>query len=395
MKGIALTGTFLILAGTAFAQDQQLGARTKAMGGSYTAFEDDPVSIWLNPAGIATQTNQGSIAYQTYTTYPLHQSQPAGSNTVNFSTKAESTLVDPAFVPSFLGLVFQVGTPEVPMAVGVCFARPYHLNYSFAQVQDPLQTNFTPSSNMEQSFSRFRVAFATDFRLKPAGEAGFFTHVAVGAGLDIGYERWHFTSDAQQESGNATAPGAGAGVLLNVFDNTKDLKINFGAAYQSAVRWNFDIDPNVLPAFDMPQQFNLGVTGYFLDKSPLRITVDFQWVQWHETAVKPLFDGQPSFRNAANFSIGSEYRIPLNETLSLYPRLGYRRFEAPWKDENNLPMTGNFKLVNNPKDSTFNIVTFGVGLSWSSDGGKIRSVDIAADAGGDAANFALGFNMEF
>ena len=37
------------------AQDQQLGARTKAMGGSYTAFEDDPVSIWLNPAGIATQ----------------------------------------------------------------------------------------------------------------------------------------------------------------------------------------------------------------------------------------------------------------------------------------------------------------------------------------------------
>ncbi len=29
----------------ALAQDQQLGARTKAMGGSYTAFEDDPVSV--------------------------------------------------------------------------------------------------------------------------------------------------------------------------------------------------------------------------------------------------------------------------------------------------------------------------------------------------------------
>ena len=27
----------------AAAQDQQVGARTKAMGGSYTAFEDDPV----------------------------------------------------------------------------------------------------------------------------------------------------------------------------------------------------------------------------------------------------------------------------------------------------------------------------------------------------------------
>jgi hypothetical protein len=31
------------------------------MGGSYTAFEDDPVSIELNPAGIATQPNQMSI----------------------------------------------------------------------------------------------------------------------------------------------------------------------------------------------------------------------------------------------------------------------------------------------------------------------------------------------
>lgn len=57
----------------AFAPDQQLGARTKAMGGSYTAFEDDPVSIELNPAGIATQPNQMSISYQTDTTYPLLQ----------------------------------------------------------------------------------------------------------------------------------------------------------------------------------------------------------------------------------------------------------------------------------------------------------------------------------
>ncbi|MDP6959865.1 MAG: hypothetical protein QF645_13760, partial [Planctomycetota bacterium] len=53
------------------AQDQQIGARTKAMGGSYTAFEDDPVSVWLNPAGIATQQDQLSLSYQTYTAYQV------------------------------------------------------------------------------------------------------------------------------------------------------------------------------------------------------------------------------------------------------------------------------------------------------------------------------------
>ena len=59
----ALVIFLLALARAACAQDQQLGARTKAMGGSYTAFEDDPVSIWLIPAGISTQLSSMSIAY--------------------------------------------------------------------------------------------------------------------------------------------------------------------------------------------------------------------------------------------------------------------------------------------------------------------------------------------
>ena len=50
----------LVLATGASAQDFQVGARTKGMGGSYTAFEDDPTSIWLNPAGIATQAGCAS-----------------------------------------------------------------------------------------------------------------------------------------------------------------------------------------------------------------------------------------------------------------------------------------------------------------------------------------------
>src|SRR4051812_45234620 len=92
-------------AASAAAQDQQLGARTKAMGGSYTAFEDDPVSIWLNPAGIATQPSAVSLDYQTYVTYPLHEVKSPGGTQVGFSAKAETTFVDPALLPSYLGVV--------------------------------------------------------------------------------------------------------------------------------------------------------------------------------------------------------------------------------------------------------------------------------------------------
>jgi len=389
-----LTVAFLTgLATAAAAQDQQLGARTKAMGGSYTAFEDDPVSIWLNPAGIATQLTSASLAYQTYVTYPLHEQRAPGSTVVTTSAGAESTLVDPAFVPSYLGVVFHVDGPA-PMAIGVCYARPYHLNYSFDQVSDPNQTKFTPDSNVDQSFARFRIAYGVDFRLKKDGEAGFLTHLSAGAALDLGYERWEFKG-ARSVSDNATGIGGGLGLLLGVYDNTENLRVNLGAAWQSAIRWNFNIDPDILPAFDMPNQINAGATFYLMKGFPFRVTVDFQWIEWSGTADVPLFPGRKQFRDALNYSIGFEYRVDVSEKVNVYPRLGYRRFAAPWSDKNHLPMISDFQLVLNTKGSEFNILTFGGGVSWRSDTGSVRSVDIGADVGGDSFTFAFGINYEF
>jgi len=385
----------LLMAERALGQDQQLGARTKAMGGSYTAFEDDPVSVWLNPAGISTQVDQGSIAYQTYTIYPRHESGASGSDVPTFSVSAKSSLTDPAFVPSYLGLVFQVGNSDLPMALGICYARPFNLDYSFDLVNDPRQTTFTPTSNTEESFSRFRVAYAIDFRVKPAGEAGFLTHVSAGAGVDIGFAKWVFTSPTQSLSDTETALGGGAGVLVGVYDNYGSLKINLGAAYQSGIHWDFSVNPALAPVFQMPQQVNIGLAFYLLQETPLRLTVDGQWIQWSKSADRPFFPDQPSFHDAINYSFGSEYRIPLTDRLSLYPRIGYRRFDAPWANQNNLPMTSDYKLVLDTKAHVFNIVTMGIGLSWTSQAGKVRSIDFGADVGGDSANFALGFNYEF
>jgi len=107
MRTLTTLALLLCVAGAASAQDQQLGARTKAMGGSYTAFEDDPVSIWLNPAGIATQSDQGAIAYQTYTGYPVKRERSGGS--IETDSEAETILVDPALLPSFIGGVGRTG----------------------------------------------------------------------------------------------------------------------------------------------------------------------------------------------------------------------------------------------------------------------------------------------
>ncbi|HLF93216.1 MAG TPA: hypothetical protein VJB14_07135 [Planctomycetota bacterium] len=396
MRPTLAAALVLAMAGAALAQDQQLGARTKAMGGSYTAFEDDPVSVWLNPAGIATQSDQGAIAYQTYTTYPLHQSKASGSDVVGASAEAESALVDPAILPSYIGFVFHVGAPDSGMAIGFCYARPYHLNYSFDQVDDPLLTLYEADSNVNQSFSRFRLAIAKDFRFAPVGEAGWLTHLSVGGGVDVGYERWEFTSASVKASDNATGFGGGVGFLLGVYDNGESFRVNLGAAYQSGMEWNFNIDPDIAPAFDMPQQLNVGATFYLLQGFPLRATIDFQWIDWSETIDTPFFTGQPTFEDAVNFSFGVEYRIPLPvEKLVLYPRLGYRRFDAPWKDQDDLPMTSNYKLVLDTNGDAFNILTYGFGLSWTNDAGKVRSVDFAGDAGGDSVNFGVGFTYEF
>ncbi|HYF01493.1 MAG TPA: hypothetical protein VEJ18_21400, partial [Planctomycetota bacterium] len=159
MRELAAFAAFMLAwAGAASAQDQQLGARTKAMGGSYTAFEDDPVSVWLNPAGIATQPDQMSLAYQTYTAYPVDTDR-GPNDTQTFSVEAETVLGDPVVIPSYIGFVFQVGTPEDAMAVGVCFARPYLLHYAMDQITSSNQTVFDPEHEVEQALSRARVAF--------------------------------------------------------------------------------------------------------------------------------------------------------------------------------------------------------------------------------------------
>jgi long-subunit fatty acid transport protein len=394
MKSLLTSVALFALAATAAAQDQQMGARTKAMGGSYTAFEDDPVSVWLNPAGIATQPDQLSIAYHTYTAYPKGRERGPG-DTVNFTVNPSTIMGDPALLPSYIGFVFQVGDAQSPLAIGVCYAQPYILDYAMDEVKDPNQPVFVPEAEVQQTFGRFRLSVAKDWRISEVGTPGFFTHFSAGVGLDCGITRWHFSGLGEDTTTSNVAMGFGLGTLLGLYDDYDSFKVNLGIAYTSKVGYNFQVHPNILPAFDMPQQLNVGLTFYLLEGTPLRITIDFQWIDWSATSQEPLYTNFRGFEDAKNFSMGFEYRVKLSDKVTLFPRLGYRRFDAPWRDKDDLPMTGSFRLVLDTKAAAFNLATYGFGISWSTEAGKVRSVDFAGDAGGDAVNFALGLTMEF
>jgi hypothetical protein len=296
------------------AQDQQVGARTKAMGGSYTAFEDDPVSIWLNPGGIASQTDGGVLVYQTYTLYDLKTNSSGGANTA----PSQLGWSDPAVLPSYLGVVFQLGTADSPQSLGFCFATPFRLRLQYLPYDFTTGTSGTsPRLSVDQSFARIRSAYARDFQFKPAG---FFTHLAVGLGVDINVTDWNFTEFKSINGGTDTATlsvsdrnvgfGGGAGFLLGVFDNRKDVKVNLGGAYQSRANYSFSINAIDVPLFDWPDQFQGGVTVYLLEGLPLRLTADAQVIQWSSAVRHSLLPGVGSFRDVTNFSIGRRVRDP-------------------------------------------------------------------------------------
>ena len=388
MKQVLALVLVVAMAASAAAQDFQVGARSKGMGGSYTAFEDDPTSIWLNPAGIATQPDQLSIQYQSYTQY---EPGDAVFTVAAERGTAEVGYIDPPLLPSFLGLVFQLGGDK---AIGIAYARPFHMKLTY---------DFSGSANdveglEEQQFSRFRIAYGQAFRLKEAGVAGFLPTIAAGVGVDLGYTKYEETSPPAggvSTKDTSSGLGFGLGILVTVYDNTENLKINFGAAYQSKVNFQFQVADQLFPVWDWPDMINTGITVYALTGQSLRVTVDMQFIQWSNAIAAASNPGRDDFRNSVNLSFGAEYKLALAEKLWLLPRAGFRRLEAPWSNKDALPAAGFANLLIDTGGSEFNVVTFGAGIRFQTADGKGRGIDVGMDFGADTYNIAFGYVHEF
>jgi hypothetical protein len=118
-------------------------------------------------------------------------------------------------------------------------------------------------------------------------------------------------------------------------------------------------------------------------------------VQWSSAVRKSLLTGVDSFRDVTNYSVGAEYAIQGSEKVKLYPRAGVRLFNAPWKNEDDLPAVGLQRLRIETRSGSFVIGSIGIGVGWTNDAGKNRMFDLGLDAGGDEPSVAFAFTMEF
>jgi hypothetical protein len=380
----------------AWAQDPQTGARAKALGGGGTAFEDDPHSIWLNPAGIATQPGGLAISYQTYPFYEPH-------GTSIDQARAVPSLNDPVFLPSFLGVVVQLGSAELPQALGLCLATPYHL---FLPFTGPNPATATPADAVvvDQTFQRLRLSYAIDFRLRAVGEEGFFNHVALGVGADLAIARLEFTNPPDNQKSRVKHDAklsGGAGLLLGLFDDAESVRATLGVAYQAGANLNYGsnlaVPSGVVPSFDWPEQVQLGLTFHLLEQLPLRICLEAQWTNWRGAAERSQLAGVDGFERSLSLSAGVEYRIALGSTVGFLPRAGLRFYDAPWKHpaHSDLPAWGNQQLFIDTRNGKFTLFSFGFGLSWGYKEGTQDTLDLAGEVGGDSSGFALSYTFQF
>jgi len=388
----------LFLASAAAAQDFQVGARAKAMGGSYTAFGDDPVAIWSNPAGIAAQPTQFAITYQSFTQYEFDDVDMVISSEVE--GEAEQGLLDPPITPSFAGVVAQLGDKDLEMAASIAFIRPFQIKYVY-WFEDPTLDDL--ATQTDQQFSRIRAAFALGKRLSET--SGFLTRVAGGVALDYVYTRYREIDQSPLDDAwslifedSESSAGLGAGILLTVYESDTFM-VDAGAAFNSAVEFNFDLDPNIYPVWDWPALASAGLAFYLLEGYPLRVTADLQWIAW-KAAVGEPDPSMNGFDDTLSFSTGAEYRFRLKENNWLYTRAGFKSYDTPWGDEDELPAVGMSQLKIDTKGDRVEILTLGLGLYWSrkTAAGEMRmlGVDLAVELMGETEFLmGLGFTYQF
>jgi hypothetical protein len=396
VRDAALAVVLLTLAPSVLeAQDSETGARARALGGASTAFSDDPHCVWINPAGTAAQPGGLAISYETY---PLYEER----GTPITRAPARDLFNDPVFLPSFFGIVYQLGSPDQPMALGLGLATPFHVYHPF-RGPDPAPGD-APSVTVDQHFTRLRLSYGIDLALKPADAGGFLTHLSLGVGADLATARVEFTSPPENEVSpveHATAITGGVGVQLGLFDNREDFRASLGVAYQGPAHFRFgggfSVPGGIVPFYDWPQQVQVGLAVYLLPRLPLRFCVEFQWIDWAAAAQESRLAGVDDFRATTTVSFGAEYRIDLSPSIGLLPRVGLRVQTEPWSQDAKpeLPGSGHFQLYLNTRSTSFVVFSAGIGLIWGHSEGTQDSLDLAFEIGGDTPGFALSYTFQF
>jgi len=395
-----ITGVALALAAamasTAFTQDTQISARAKGMGGSYTAFGDDPISIWQNPAGTATQTSKLALSYTSFVTYEFADGGTPAVTAASTPGVSQATLNDPQIQPSFLGLVVSLSDKELNHAFSFGFINPINLSMVWSDLTTPaiMETH--------QQSSRFRFGYAVDLNLVKSGK-GWLTHIAVGGGIDWGSTNYESEGTGVAASDSESRFGFGVGILATVFSDAEGFSVDIGASYNGPLDFDFNVPTSGAgsqPVVDWPAEWSVGIAVYI---SRLKITGSVQGVLWEAAVEKSAVPGASNFEDTISFSAGIEYAMHASEKVTIFLRGGVRHFDAPWDDES-LSLDGGESLAVAvdtwglsivTDEEAFTLGTVGAGIYWSEEGGKKRGFDFGIEFGGDKATIAVGYVHEF
>jgi hypothetical protein len=369
---------FMAVATAAAAQDVQVGARAKGMGGSYTAFGDDATAIWYNPAGLATQRSKIAVTYQSYVTYEFNNG--AGG----LPGDPQATLQEPGFVPSFAGIVLALGDEKIRHAFSFAYISPMNMSMTW--------NNGGVAVHTKQTISRMRVGYGGDIKLSDKG-TGFLPHIALGGAVDWGSTQFEQIMAGATTKDQESDFGYGAGVLLTVFDDGAGLSVDVGVSGNSQLDFQYNVNENTTPVFDWPAMYAIGIAIYV---KQLKVTADLQVVNWEDAVGGSTVAGVDDFENAVNLGLGAEYAIAATDQLTILPRAGLRIYDAPWDDEDPLTVgIGNNRLSIDTNEESFVLFSLGVGVYFTTKEGLKRGFDLAVTFGGDKITIAVSYTHDF
>jgi len=200
---------------------------------------------------------------------------------------------------------------------------------------------------------------------------------------------------------HSTAFSGGVGIQVGLFDNGDDLRANLGIAYQGPAHFHLGtalaIPGGIVPCYDWPEQIQVGLAVYLLGRLPLRLCLEFQWIDWAGAAQESRLAGVDSFVASTTYALGVEYRIDVSPSVGLLPRVGVKYMTAPWehREKPELPAWGHFQLYLNRRSETFTVFSTGLGLIWGYREGTQDALDLAFEIGADSIGFALSYTFQF
>lgn len=138
---------------------------------------------------------------------------------------------------------------------------------------------------------------------------------------------------------------------------------------------------DLAPALEVPTELRVEIV-LIPDPEPADLVLE-------ERRLLTLAD-EPEAGRPEDPGIGEKYRLLLGEGLSLHPWGAFRKPDAPWDEEEGLPMVHTAKLALDTEAQRQNLLAWGVSLSASP-----GSLDFLGYLGADAYVLAVGFTLRW